>query len=81
MVARKGLNFQNGSLHCQTYSGPQIRVRNGKLFSYSSTKTSADPERGDRGSGPPPGKSQVIWVSKGNEQLDPPWKKSDPPVK
>ena len=29
-------------------------------------------QRGDRGSGPPPGKSQVIWVSKGNKQLDPP---------
>ena len=27
---------------------------------------------GDRGSGPPPGKSQVIWVSIGNKQLDPP---------
>ena len=30
---------------------------------------------GDRGSGPPPpGKSQVIWVSIGNKQLDPPGK-------
>ena len=29
-------------------------------------------QRGDRGSGPPPGKSQVIWVSIGNKQLDPP---------
>ena len=30
-------------------------------------------QRGDRGSGPPPpGKSQVIWVSLGNKQLDPP---------
>ena len=27
---------------------------------------------GDRGSRPPPGKSQVIWVSMGNKQLDPP---------
>ena len=36
--------------------------------------TSADPEgRGDRGSvPPPPGKSQDIWVSIGNKQLDPP---------
>ena len=43
---------------------------------------------GDRGSGPPPGKSQVIWVSIGNKQLDPPppgkswtpppWKMLDP---
>ena len=30
------------------------------------------------GSGPP-GKSQVIWVSIGNKQLDTPWKKMDPP--
>ena len=29
-------------------------------------------QRGDRGSGPPPGKSQVIWISIGNKQLDPP---------
>ena len=29
----------------------------------------------------PPGKSQVIWVSIGNKQLDPPpWKKFDPPL-
>ena len=37
------------------------------------TRSSADPEGGDRGSGhpPPPGKSQVIWVSKGNKQMDP----------
>ena len=44
-------------------------------------------QRGDRGSGPP-GKSQVIWVSIGNKQLDPPpgkswtppppWKMLDP---
>ena len=38
----------------------------------------ADPEGGDRGSGPPPGKSQVTWVSIGNKQLDPPWKMLDP---
>ena len=39
--------------------------------------------QGDRGSGPPPpGKSQVIWVSIGNKQLDPlPWKKLDSPWK
>ena len=29
-------------------------------------------QRGDRGSGPP-WKTQVIWVSIGNKQLDPPW--------
>ena len=27
---------------------------------------------GGRGTGPPPGKSQVIWVSIRNKQLDPP---------
>ena len=33
----------------------------------------ADPERGTGGPDPPPhGKSQVIWVSIGNKQLDPP---------
>ena len=26
----------------------------------------------------PPEKSQVIWVSMGNKQLDPSWKKLDP---
>ena len=31
------------------------------------------------GSGPPLGKSQVIWVSIGNKQLDPHWKKLDTP--
>ena len=44
--------------------------------------TSADPE-GGTGGPDPPGKSQVIWVSIGNKQLDPPpppppWKKLDP---
>ena len=38
--------------------------------------TNADPE-GDRGSGPPSGKSQVIWVSI-RKKLDPPWKMLDP---
>ena len=38
--------------------------------------------RGGGGTGgpdPPPGKSQVIWVSIGNEQLDPPGKSWTPP--
>ena len=53
-------------------------------------KSSADPEGGDRESGPlPPGKSQVIWFCIGNKQLDPPgkswtpphpWKMLDPPL-
>ena len=48
--------------------------------------TSADPEGGTGGSGPPlpPGKSQVIRVSIGNKQMDPPptpWKKLDPTEK
>ena len=37
--------------------------------------TSADPE-GGQGVRTPPGKSQVIWVSIGNKQLDPPPGKS-----
>ena len=41
---------------------------------------------GGRGSGPPPGKSQVLWVSIGNKQLDPPpppppLEKVGPPLK
>ena len=38
-----------------------------------SGEASADPE-GGQGVRTPPGKSQVIWVSIGNKQLDPPWK-------
>ena len=38
-------------------------------------------QRGDRGLGPPPGKSQVIWVSIGNKQLDPLGKSWTPPGK
>ena len=40
-------------------------------------------QRGGQGvrTPPPPGKSQVIWVSIGNKQLDLPWKKLDPPGK
>ena len=37
---------------------------------------SADPEGG--GAGGPAGKSQIIWVSIGNKQLDTPWKKLNP---
>ena len=44
-------------------------------------RTSADPEGGQGVRTPPPGKSQVIWVSIGNKQLDPPWEKLDPPGK
>ena len=35
-------------------------------------------QRGGQGIWTPHGKSQVIWVSIGNKQLDPPWKKLDP---
>ena len=35
-------------------------------------------QRGGQGVRTPPGKSQVIWVSIGNKQLDPPWKMLDP---
>ena len=41
------------------------------LFFHQSA--SADPE-GGTGGPDPPGKSQVIWVSIGNKQLDPPGK-------
>ena len=44
---------------------------------------SADPKRGGGGGagGPdPPGKAQVIWVSIGNKQLDPPGKSWTPPL-
>ena len=41
---------------------------------------SADPKRGGGAGGPdPPGKAQVIWVSIGNKQLDPPGKSWTPP--
>ena len=44
--------------------------------------SSADPEGGGGTGGPdPPGKSQVIWVSIGNKQLDPSCKKLDSPWK
>ena len=45
-------------------------IRNKQL---SRATSSADPE-GGQGAGPPPppGKSQVIWVSIWNKQLDPP---------
>ena len=36
----------------------------------------ADPAGRGWGQDPPPGKSQVIWVSIGNKQLDPPPGKS-----
>ena len=35
-------------------------------------KTEGGSRGGDRGFDPPPGKSQVIWVSIGNKQFDPP---------
>ena len=33
---------------------------------------------GGQGVRTPSGKSQIIWVSIGNKQLDTPWKKLDP---
>ena len=50
------------------------------LRPFTESYSSADPE-GGLGVRIPPGKSQVIWVSIGNKQLDPPWKKLDPPGK
>ena len=50
---------------------------------YFTAKASADPEGGGGGGGGqgvrnPPGKSQVIWVSIGNNQLDSPGKSWTP---
>ena len=42
------------------------------ILDYQLPLTSADPEGGTGGPDPPPGKSQIIWVSIGNKQLDPP---------
>ena len=44
-----------------------LSLTGGCIGSSESTHASADPEGGH-------GKSQVIWVSIGNEQLDPPGK-------
>ena len=52
-------------------------IPHGNHLSYRTA--SADPEGGDRGSGPPPGKSQVIWVSIGDKQFDPLGKSWTPP--
>ena len=49
-------------------------------FTRTGANTSADPEGGAGGpDSPHPGKSQVIWVSIGNKQLDPPGKSWTPP--
>ena len=57
-----------------------------KLLNQFNPLASADPEGGQGvWTPPPPGKSQVIWVSIENKQLDPPppppppWKKLEPP--
>ena len=48
---------------------------------FSVIVSSADPEGGGGPGGPdPPGKSQVIWVSIGNKQLDPPLENVGPPL-
>ena len=49
------------------------------MLTLVSLDTSEDPE-GGTGVRTPPGKSQVIWVSTGNKQLDP-LEKLDPPGK
>ena len=58
------------------------RAGNGRGFDFLATGLWYDHKCGCRGGtgGPdPPGKSQVIWVSIGNKQLDPPpWKKLAP---
>ena len=47
------------------------------ILHKNSCYASADPE-GGTGSPDPPGKSQVIWVSIENKQLDPPGKSWTP---
>ena len=42
-------------------------------------KTQVRIQRGGTGGPDPPWKSQVTWVSIGNKQLEPPWKRLDPP--
>ena len=60
-------------------------AKNISILGKLSPVSSADPEGGGgQGVRTPLGKSQVIWVSIGNKQLDPPpppWKKLDPPGK
>ena len=65
--------------HCEgSFEYPQYMfwLRNKKNI-YNYAFPSADPE-GGTGGPDPPGKSQVIWVSIGNKQLDHPLKKLDP---
>ena len=62
-----------GTLNTNTHTGPQ-RVHIGPIYPKRNPfTTSADPE-GGQGVRTHPGKSQVIWVSIGNKQLDPPGK-------
>ena len=59
--------------------GDRIILQTGKL---NKSQPSADPEGGGARGPDPPGKSQVIWVSIGNKQLDPtppPLEKVGPP--
>ena len=83
--------YENQNEHCAINVFSECNVRNvifrlcqGAQYCSlpkQSKTTSADPDRGgafpDR-----PGKSQVIWVSIGNKQLElSPWKKLDLPGK
>ena len=43
-----------------------------QLVTCLAVDASGDPELGGKGVRTPPGKSQVIWVSIGNKQSDPP---------
>ena len=80
-IAGQTENIQRSCRKTSTSArGDRIILWTGKL---NRSQPSADPEAGGGAWGPtppPPGKSQVIWVSVGNKQLDPPpWKKLDPP--
>ena len=54
------------------------RVDQGKLFK-DRRPWQVQIQRGAGGLDPPPGKSQVIWVSKANKSNWTPWKTLDPP--
>ena len=67
-------------ISCQKHKIDSLLLSSRCMTNYmKSCSSNADPE-GGTGGPDPPGKSQVIWVSIGNKQLDPPpWKSWTPP--
>ena len=65
---------------CRNSEGTGDAASSSKPSEDTTGTASADPE-GRTGGPDPPGKSQVIWVSIGNKQLDPPsLEKVGPPL-